>query len=217
MRWLHLCGLALGIVAWTRPATANAAEPGDGPGCLGVIVEECVRNLRATMTLDEGFLATAMARRHQTDVNGKPLGPGLVTVYARLPGRMNQFVILLHLGPDDRVHRVESDLLLNLIEAHTEEDYDQSALYDIVSRLVGRRCAGIRKIDLYQFFENSVKPRITQQQEDLGGLHRLVWHAAGAPYCGGVTLGYTNLLQWRGGKNPAAAGKRTQFSSIELQ
>ncbi|MFI4947777.1 MAG: hypothetical protein ACHQC9_03135 [Alphaproteobacteria bacterium] len=217
MRWLRLCGLALGIVAYTHPAPANAAEPGDGPGCLGATVEECVRDLRATMSLDEGFLASAMARRHQTDVNGRPLGGGLVTVYARIPGRMNQFVILLQLGPDDRVHSAESNLLLNLIEAHTEELYDQSALYDIVSRLVGRRCAGIRKLDLYRFFENSVKPRITQQQEDLGGRYRLVSHAAGVPYCGGVTLGYTNLLQWRGGKNPAAAAKRTQFSSIELQ
>jgi hypothetical protein len=221
MRWLLLCCAALGIAAGAGPVSAIAAQPGDGPGCLGVTVEKCVRGLRATMTLDESFLAAAMARQHQIDVNGKPLGGGLVTVYARLPERMNQFVILLHLGRDDTVQSVESNLLLNLIEAHTEEVYDQSALFDIVSRLVGRRCPGIDRLELYRFFENSVKPRITLQQEDLSrglhGLHRIMSHADGVPYCGGVTLAYTNLLQWRGAANPAAAAKRTQFSSIKLQ
>jgi hypothetical protein len=221
MRRLRLCCLVLGLAAGTPTASAIAADPADGPGCIGVAAEECVRWLRATMVLDERFVADAMARRHQTDVNGRPLGGGLVTVYGRLPRRMEQFVILLHLRPDDIVRSVESNLLLNLIEVRTEEVYDQSALYDIVWRLIGRRCPGIDKIQLYRFFENSVKPRITHQQEDLSsglsGLHRIVSHAAGVPYCGGVTLGYTNLLQWRGGKNPAAVAKQKQFSSIELQ
>jgi hypothetical protein len=221
MRWLLLCCAALGIAAGAGPVSAIAAQPGDGPGCLGVTVEECVRGLRATMTLDESFLAASMARRHQSDVNGKPLGGGLVTVYAKLPERMDRFVILLHLEPNDTVRSVESNLLHNLIEARTEPVYDTSGLYDIVSRLVGRRCPGIDRLELYRFFENSVKPRITRQQEDLSsglsGLHRVVSHAAGVPFCGGVTLAYTNLHQWRGGKDPAAAAKRTQFSSIELQ
>jgi hypothetical protein len=86
---------------------------------------------------------------------------------------------------------------------------------------VGRRCPGIRKIELYQFFENSVKPRITRQHQDLStglnGLHRIVSHTAGVPYCGGVTLAYTHIIEWRGSKDPEAAAKRTQFSSIELE
>lgn len=221
MRWLPLCGLLIWLAAGARLMPAVAAQPADGPGCIGVSAEECIRWLRATMTLDEGFLAASMARRHQVNVNGRPIGGGLVTVYAKLPGQFDAFVILLHLRPDDTVQSAESNLLRNLIAARTEEVYDQSRLYDIVWRLIGRRCPGIARLDLYRFFENSVKPRITHQQEDpssgLGGLHRIVSHAQGVPYCGGVTLAYTNLLQWRGGKDPAAARKRTQFSSIELQ
>jgi hypothetical protein len=221
MRWLLLRGLALGIAACAYSAPAIAAQPADGPGCLGVTAEECVRWLRATMLLNENAVADSMARRHQVDVNGKPLGGGLVTVYGRLPERMDQFVLLLHLRPDDTVQSVASNLLHNLTEAHTEPVYDSSALYEIVWRVLGRRCPGITKSDLYRFFENSVKPRITHQQQDLSSgldaLHRIVSHAEGVPYCGGVTLAYTNLLQWRGGKNPAAAAKRTQVSSIELQ
>jgi hypothetical protein len=221
MRWLVLYGLALGIWAFAYSAAANAAQPADGPGCLGVTAEECVRSLRATMTLNENFLAGAMAHRHDTDVNGRPIGGGFVTVYAKLPGEFDQFVLLLHLAPDDRVQRVESNLLHNLIDAQTERSYDASKLYDIASRLLGRRCPGIGKIELYRFFENSVKPRITQQRQDyssgLNGLHRILWHAAGVPYCGGVALAYSHVLEWRGSNEPAAAAKRTQFSSIELQ
>ena len=220
MRWLGRYGLLFWLAAGAGLPPAIAAQPADGPGCIGVTAEECVRWLRATMTLDESFLADSMARRHRTDVNGKPFA-GLVTVYAKLPGQLDSFVILLHLRPDDTVQSVESNLLHNLIAAQTEEVYDQSRLYDIVWRLLGRRCPGITKIDLYRFFDNSVKPRITHQQQDysggLNGLHRVVSHADGVPYCGGATLAYTNLLQWRGGNDPTAAAKRTQFSSIELQ
>jgi len=221
MRWPLFRRLAIALAVGTLSAPAVGAQPGDGPGCIGVAAEECVRWLRATMMLNENSVADSMARRHQTDVNGRPLGGGLVTVYARLPERMEQFVILLHLRPDDTVQRAESNLLYNLIEAHTEPAYDRSELYEIVWRLLGRRCPGVTRIDLYRFFENSVKPRITHQPEDpsggLSGRHRIASHADGVPYCGGVTLGYTNLLEWRGGTNPAAAVKRTQFSSIELQ
>jgi len=222
MRWLVLCGLALvGIGVSACSAPAIAAQPTDGPGCLGVTAEVCVGWLRATMTLDENFLLGAMAHRHDTDVNGRPIGGGFVTIYAKLPGEFDAFVLLLHLRPDDTVQRVESNLLHNLIDARTERSYDASKLYDIVSRLLGRRCPGIGKIELYRFFENSVKPRITQQRQDfssgINGLHRTLWHAAGVPYCGGVTLAYSHVLEWRGSNEPAAAAKRTQFSSIELQ
>src|SRR5437016_6250223 len=124
MRWLRLCGLLLGLAAGIGPAPANAAGPADGPGCLGVRAEECVRWLRATMTLDENFLAGAMAHRHDTDVNGRPIGGGFVTVYAKLPGELDNFVILLHLRPDDTVRSVESNLLLNAIAYETERFYD---------------------------------------------------------------------------------------------
>ncbi len=213
MRWLLLCGLVLGIAAGADPAPAIAAQPADGPGCIGVMVEECVRWLRATMTIDENFLAGAMAHRHEIDVNGRPIGDGLVTVYAQLPGELYNFVILLHLRPNDTVQRVEANLLHDLLTTGTERLYDQIKVYDLVWRLLGRRCPGIGKLDLYRFFENSVKPRMTQQRQDfssgLMGMHRIWSHAAGVPYCGGVTFAYTHLLEWRAIKDPEAAAKAT--------
>lgn len=221
LRWrLRLCALLVVLIACARPAPAIAVGPADGPGCLGVSVAECVRWLRATMVVDESFLAEAMARRHQVDVNGRPLSGGLVTIYARLPERMEQFVILLHLRPDDAVRRVESNVLGDLLRARTESLYDQSGVYEIVWRLLGRRCPGLVKMELYRFFENAVKPRIKVERHDFPGglfaLHRITSHAPGVPYCG-VSLGYTNLLQWRGTKELEAAQKVENFSYIELQ
>jgi hypothetical protein len=218
MRWRLLGTVLLVLLLGVQPAAAIG--PADGPGCLGVTAEECVRWLRATMMLDENFVAEAMARRHQVDVNGRPLGGRLVTVNGKLPHRVDQFVILLHLRPDDVVRRVESNLLINLIDARTEPVYDQSGFYDVVWRVLGRRCAGLNKLELYRFFENAVKPRIRQEQQDLSsglwGLHRLVSHAAGVPYCG-ATFGYTVLTEWRGSAELKAGRNFKEFSSIALQ
>ena len=217
---LQLGGVLIFLAAFLHALPAAAVGPGDGPGCVGVTVEVCVGWLRATMTLDENFLAQAMARRHQVDVNGRPLGDGLVVVNGKLPERPEQFVILLHLRPDDIVRRVESNLTMNLIDARTEPDYDRSGLYQIVWRVLGRRCSGLDKLDLYRFFENAVKPRIRQRQHDLSsglwGLHRVESQAAGVSYCG-VTFGYTSLTEWRGSAEMKAGRNFKEFSYIAMQ
>lgn len=220
MRWGRVFGAVCAAVACLRAVPAMAVGPGDGPGCLGVTVAECVTWLRATMTLDEHFLSQAMTRRQEVDVNGRPLGSGLVVVNGRLPERPEQFVLLLRLGPGDTVRRIESNLLVRLTDARTEVVYDQSGFYEIVWRVLGRRCPGIAKLDLYRFFENSVKPRIRQEQQDLskgwGGMHRLISHAAGVPYCG-VNFGYTGMTQWRGSSDIRSGRNVTDFAFIELE
>jgi hypothetical protein len=220
MRWSQILGAACAVTACLRAMPATAVGPSDGPGCLGVTVAECVAWLRATMTLDEKLLTQSMARRHEVDVNGQPLGSGLIVVNGRLPDRPDQFVLLLRLGPGDTVRRVESNLTLRLTDARTETVYDQSGFYDIAWRVLGRRCPGLAKLDLYRFFENSVKPRIRQEQQDLStglwGLHRLISHAAGVPYCG-VSFGYTGLTEWHGSSDIRSGRNVTEFASIQLE
>lgn len=214
---LRVCALlAAGIV----PGVALGASPADGPGCLGVTAETCVAWLRSTMNLNEGLIASAMARRHRVDVNGKPLGGGVLSLSGKLPGRSEWMLLVLHLRPDDTVASIEANLLLNLIDAHTEHAYDQSGFYDIVSRLLGRRCPGLVKLELYRFFENAVKPRIKYEKQDLAGglygVHRLQSYAEGVPYCG-VSFGYTNFVEWRGSAEPHAGPGLIGYSSIRLQ
>lgn len=220
MRWRRVLAFVCAASACLWAVPAMAVGPGDGPGCLGVTVAECVAWLRSTMMLDENFLAQAMARRHEVDVNGRSLGSGLIVVNGRLPGRPEQFVLLLRLGPGDIVRRVESNLALRLTDARTEAVYDQSGFYEIVWRVLGQRCPGIAKLDLYRFFENAVKPRIHQEQMDLSkslwGVHRLISHAAGVTYCG-VSFGYTGLTEWRGSSDIRSGRNFTDFASIQLE
>jgi hypothetical protein len=219
MRW-RVLNVISAVTACLLSVPAMAVGPGDGPGCLGVPVMECVAWLRATMTLDENNLAQAMARRHEVDVNGQPLGSGVVIVNGRLPERSEQVVLLLHLGPGDTVRRVEANLTVRLTDARTEAIYDQSGFYGIVWRVLGRRCPAIAKLDLYRFFENSVKPRIRQEQQDLSkglwGMHRLISHVAGVPYCG-VSFGYTGMTEWRGSSDVRSGRNFTDFAFIALE
>lgn len=203
-----------------RAADKPAPNLSAGPGCLGVPVQACVDWLRATMELDEGFIAASLARRHRVDVNGRPLGPGIVSLSGRLPGRVETMLVVLRLNPDDTVISAEASLLQNLYAAQTEADYDRSAFYDMAARLYGRRCPSLVKLELYRFFENSVKPRIVSERQDLStgisGLHRLTLHSAPLPYCG-VGLSYTQQVEWRGSDNPLAAANPSGHASIALQ
>src|SRR5438094_134419 len=149
MRRLALSGvvavlLAGAMIPSTRAAQAAAPNPLDGPGCLGVPAEACVRWLQATMRLDEGLIPAALARRHRVDVNGRRLGQGLVNLTGRLPDRTETLALLLHLNPDDTVASVEASLMRDLIPSTTEAAYDQSGVYEIVARILGhRRDAGV--------------------------------------------------------------------------
>jgi hypothetical protein len=221
MRWVAICGvLALLAACATPPAAKLVANPADGPGCLGVPAETCVRWLQATMTLDEGFIPAALARRHRVDVNGRPLDGGLITLTGKVPGRLEPMVILIRLRPDDTVASVEASLTANLTAARTEDVYDQSGLYEIVSRLLGHRCPGLARLDLYRFFENSLKPRIVAQRQDVSaglfGLHKLTSRAADVPYCG-ARFTYTNYTEWHGSTEMGAGRNYTGYSSIEVK
>ena len=109
MRWVAICAVLTLLAACAAPPTAKlATNPADGPGCLGVPAETCVRWLQATMSLDEGFIPAAMARRHRVDVNGRPLDGGLITLTGKVPGRLEPLVILIRLRPDDTVISVEA-------------------------------------------------------------------------------------------------------------
>ena len=228
MRWLAMCGLVaiVGLAAASAPVAAQqpvsdpAPDPTNGPGCLGQKVEACVQSLRASMQLDEGRLASALSRRHMTDVNGRPFGAGLVNISGRIPGRTQTQIMLLRLAADDTVASVEASLLGDLIPARAAEAYDQSGVYDIVARILGRRCPGLERLAFYRFIENAVKPRIKMERRDLSagllGRHRLTARAAEVPYCG-AHFTYTTFVEWTGANNMEAGRNPAGYWSIELK
>jgi hypothetical protein len=173
------------------------------------------------MRLDEGFVAAAMARRHRVDVNGRPLGgAGILSLSGRLPGQIETTLVVLHVAPDDMVTLAEARLLRNLAAAQTEDEYDRSGLYELSARLLGRRCPNLVKLELYRFFENSVKPRIATERQDLSsglqGLHRLQMHSPPLSYCN-ASFTYSQQIEWRGSADPLAAANVTGHASIALQ
>ena len=224
MRRLSLCGVAVALIAGAVPSRLSAASPAvdplSGPGCLGVPVEACVAWLRATLRLDEGLIPAAMARRRRVDVNGRPLGQGLLSLSGHLPGHVETLVIVVRLNPDDTVASVESNLLHDLIPARTEQDYDQSGVYDIVARILGGRCPSLSKIGLYRFLENAVKPRLAIDRRDMSaGLlsrHRMTARAADVPYCG-ARFTYTTFVEWTGAQTMEAGRNTAGFWSIEVK
>jgi len=221
MRGVRVFGLVMALAASAMPGPVMAQPAAAGAGCLGMPVESCLRSLRATTRLDEGLLAAAMARRHRVDVNGRPLaGGGIVTLNVRLPGHGETLVWLLRLNPDDTVAGIESNLLGDLIPARTEYAYDQTGLYDIVSRILGHRCPGLTRLALYQFIENAVKPRLATQRQDLSsgllGHHRVTARAADVPYCG-ARFTYTSHVEWTGANTMEAGRNPGGFWSIEVK
>jgi hypothetical protein len=222
MRWLTMCFVvALAVAASARTfAQQPGTDAAQGPGCLGQKVEACVQSLRASMQLDEGRLASALSRRHMTDVNGLPFGAGLVNISGRIPGRTQTQVMLLRLAADDTVASVEASLLGDLIPARAAEAYDQSGVYDIVARILGRRCPGLERLALYRFIENAMKPRIKMERRDLSagllGRHRLTARAADVPWCG-AHFTYTTFVEWTGANNMESGRNPAGYWSIEVK
>jgi hypothetical protein len=222
MRWLTMCFVvALAVAASARTfAQQPGTDAAQGPGCLGQKVEACVQSLRASMQLDEGRLASALSRRHMTDVNGRPFGAGLVNISGRIPGRTQTQVMLLRLAADDTVASVEASLLGDLIPARAAEAYDQSGVYDIVARILGRRCPGLERLALYRFIENAMKPRIKMERRDLSagllGRHRLTARAADVPWCG-AHFTYTTFVEWTGANNMESGRNPAGYWSIEVK
>jgi hypothetical protein len=135
-----------------------------------------------------------------------------------LPGRLDAIVILLQVGPDDRVIGAETNLLSNPLGARTEAGYAATGLYDMTVRLLGNRCPELTPLNLYRFFENTVKPNVVRTQQDSGGIfsvHRLLTHADRIPYCG-VHFTFTQMRRFSGAEELGFARNVHEIASIRL-
>jgi len=196
--------------------TVAAASPQtSSTGCVGAPVAACVASLRASMTLEEGQLADALAQRRRTDVNGR----GVAALFGRLPGRPDLVKIVLALTPDDRVKAAAATLPHDPRRARTEEEYAETGVYELAQRLAGARCPDPSPLAFYRFFENAVKPRIAVSRQDLRGAfaggHRELALAERVPYCG-VFVNYTGSRSWSGADDWYFAAKVQETRTIEF-
>lgn len=162
-----LSGAVIAVLALAGGA-ASAADPtvkfspeDAHAGCLRNDLRPCVIALGLTFWFDMKQVAPQIAIRNELDVNGGTAHRH-ISITAAVPNHNERMHIMLTLGspsPNDQVIRAELRLPRDPNLAHTPSEYDKTWLYEAVSTLFGNKCAGLDRLTLYRFFENSVKPR----------------------------------------------------------
>ena len=173
-------GTALGQGAGANPASA---------GCLGTPVQVCMEALSGQMQIREDELQRELAKLDEVDVNGKPTGQNLVTVFGRPPGFREDIMLTVDIRrPGKTVKAMSGDLLADPEVAKTEEEYDHTGIYEVMGLLLSPSC--MARADFYRFFENKIKPTIrTQHRPDHYGpgsiIHdQLFSKSRPVPFCG---------------------------------
>ena len=142
--------------AIAKPSTSTAAQA-PATGCIGQEIHTCAaafwRVARVPALGDD--LERQLARNARVDVNGRPIGTGMVTLFGDAPQGGN-FNVERETDQNNRVASANISLPRSPDTARTAEEYDQSGLYSGVVVLFGNSCVP-DKLGLYRTFENEVK------------------------------------------------------------
>ncbi|HLY06129.1 MAG TPA: hypothetical protein VKR31_10305 [Rhizomicrobium sp.] len=180
----------------TAAAAAAVAQPSETPnGCLHQPLAACVVWLGQNMTITSDFDAQrALAAQPEVDVNGKPLpGPTTAMVMGDIdglgivPSLPGHFMVSMDLAPDKTVKGIEVGLPNDPAHAQTSAEYARTGLWQALNMMIGTPC--VDEATAYRFFENSVKPTISQPKKDtsLDSIHAsesFFRHSAQVQLCG---------------------------------
>jgi hypothetical protein len=180
---------------------ASAAGAQESP-CIGKPIAACVAALAAAGHRDANPAETEreIGRLGAVDVNGKPVGPKLVSVFGYLPQFPGRDVMLeITVGAGGTVTSLDANLPGNPKLAHTAEEYDATGLFEVAALILGGDCLKAGKLDFYKFFENTMKPKIKtkNQAPDFSGGHAMtevvLEKTPVVPFCGRKIV-YANLI-----------------------
>lgn len=158
------------------PPVASAAEaPAKSAfhGCLGASLQVCLDGLSDQIEEDDALNSTKqIADNEAVDVNGRPIRPGskAIVVAGRLLGRQDHLRVTATVTYDPARVVTSVDVTwgaLNPDLAHTQEEYRQAGLFDVTKLVLGDSCPSMNEISLYQFFENTIKPKIVHEDKDI--------------------------------------------------
>lgn len=142
------------------------------PGCIGEDKYTCVATLaqKLAITDDAGSKELNLFADVHYDVNGRPVNGSRVILNGFIPnyrdiGHGSAYMTVI-LGPDGNVSSVEAKLLKSFGLARTQEEYDATSVYEIVSAVAARQCPNLSKSEVARWIENTVKPRMRQKPED---------------------------------------------------
>ncbi len=132
-------------------------------GCIGVKLEECMKNLRPYMDNDHMRMTLkSIADNNTPDVNGN-IGSNRrhLFISINLDGKIYSPLSLVEIDYTDRgiVNLISIRLPWSPSLAETEAQYDRTRIYEATSLAVGANCSALKdRGDFYRFIHNQVKP-----------------------------------------------------------
>jgi hypothetical protein len=150
-----------------------AKESGHLPGCIGQIPADCIVTLAKELVIADTYTAPSFLDSVDVDVNGKQIVPHFLQIYAFRPGTLqpnsasripylqDRHPLFLYLSSADKVTKIGVlDGQSSLLRAHSETDYDQTFIYEILHPLLSSACPDVSRLDVYRFIENKLKPPV---------------------------------------------------------
>lgn len=171
-QWAHARKPAI-LALWDRIKAARAS--GELPGCIGRSVEDCIVTLAQDLALADDYTHSHLFEPPEVDVNGKPIFPKLVEIFAFRPGVPGQpkdpamaisylqdrYPLFLHLSDANKITEISvGNGKTSILQARTEADYDQTAIYEILRPLMRAQCPQLSRLELDRFIENKLKPPV---------------------------------------------------------
>jgi hypothetical protein len=219
------------LIAWVGQGLAASSTQSLPPGvsaedahagCVRTDLKPCMLSLGTAFWFDMNLVAAQIAKRNETDVNGKTAHRKII-IDAKLPNHHELIGITLTLAspaPNDQVVKVALTLPQDPDLAHTASEYDRTELYDTVSVVLGNRCPALDKMALYRFYENTIKPRETVKTEvqKKGPFNhtKQTIDTEKAPFCGAM-FSLHRGAEWDGSPDFPGKGLKGVLSSIEIE
>jgi hypothetical protein len=141
------------------------------PGCIDEDKYTCVATLaqRLAITDDVGSKDYNLFADVRRDVNGRPVNgrrvmlDGFIPNYRDVGHRSAFFSVTI--GAEGTVSAVDAKLLKGVELARTQDEYDTTGVYEVVSAVAAKQCPNLSRNDVARWVENTVKPSMHRTRE----------------------------------------------------
>lgn len=151
------------------------------PGCIGEDQYTCVATLAQKLAVADEFHAKDLNifAEIKYDVNGKPVNGSQIMFDGYAPNAKGNPIhdhhttFFLKLGRQGEVSSIDARLPKNPALARTQEEYDQTDVYETISAVTARGCPTLGRAEVAKWVENMIKPnsefKPTEHRKDPDG------------------------------------------------
>lgn len=194
-------GGAMSVSGAPSRRSADPYEAAKKGGCISKPLDACLRNLQVAFHLTGvNDIDRQLRANEAVDVNGKRVRERR---QLNLTGNLDGWAENLQLAQveydkDKTVYYAEMSLPGEPSSANTEDEYAKSGLYEALVLLLGSDCPDMKRLEVYRFFQNDVKPKIVNEgrrtdYNDTGIDTHYFRKAVDIPLCG-RKFSYTHLF-----------------------